>query len=39
MTFTAPLPDYFVEVYNILAKRDNKPLFEQNSVDKTIEML
>ncbi len=39
MTFTAPLPDYFVEVYDILAKRDNKPLFVQNSVDKTIEML
>ena len=39
MTFCAQLPDYFVEVYNILAKRDNKPLFVQNIVDKTIEML
>lgn len=39
LTFTAPVPDYFEDVYNILAKRENKPLFEQKIVDKTVEIL
>lgn len=38
MTFRAPLPDYFVEIYNILAKKDNKPPYEQKTVDKIIGM-
>ena len=38
VTFTAPLPGYFEEVYNILAKKDNKPPYEQNFVDKIIGM-
>jgi len=36
MNFTAKIPEYFTEVYNILAKRDNKPLFEQKFVDKIL---
>lgn len=39
LTFTAPLPDYFEEVYNILAKKENKPLYEQKIVDKIAEIL
>lgn len=39
LTFTAPVPDYFEDVYNILAKRENKPLFEQKIVDKIVEIL
>ena len=37
LTFTAPVPQYLVETYNILAKRDNKRLFEQNFVDKNLQ--
>lgn len=38
MTFTAPIPDYFVDVYNILANQNNKESFEQNIVDKYLQM-
>lgn len=34
MTFTAKLPDYFVEVYNNLAKQNNIEPFMENIVDK-----
>ncbi len=38
MTFVAPIPNYFVDVYNILANQNNKRSFAQNIVDKYLQM-